>query len=111
SLGIPAISRKPLKGTFDRTLTISPFLSGPQLSALPHGSRQSILVSRLEELDTVSREHLKTYGTDLYSLSPEAEPDTPEPGDDQPAAPRRVSLKGLHAKLYLLEAGRTAELW
>jgi hypothetical protein len=108
-LGIPAISKKPFKGTFERTLTISPFISGPQLSELPRGSRESILISRLEDLDNVSRQHLKGYGTEIYTLTPEADPDTPEPGEEQ--APKGGPLKGLHAKLYLLESGRTAELW
>jgi hypothetical protein len=102
-LGISDETRSPFGGRKDRLLIVSPFLSEGCLNHLISGTRESILISRAEELAVCPREVLQKFA-DVYALSPDAEPEEGE-------APIRETLSGLHAKLYVADAGWRDRVW
>lgn len=96
---------RPFDTRVDRLMIISPFVSPAQLRELP--GRNNILVSRHEELST---HDLTNAGLGhIYALSHAAEP---EPADDMANREEESgNLYGLHAKLYVGDAGWDANVW
>ena len=89
-------------------LIISPFVSDSLLSRIAKVGQGHILVSRAEELDTLASSTLKGFER-VYLLSPAADPD-----DDGGAEPEKETgnfLSGLHAKLFVADAGWNANVW
>lgn len=84
----------------DRLLVISPFLSDTQLRRLP--GENNILVSQVDALAQLPDETLDRFSR-VYMFNPAASPEE----DDA----LRGSLSGLHAKLYVADAGWDASLW
>lgn len=106
-LGIPGHTRDPIRGRVDRLLVISPFLSASRLGDLGDETRGDILVSRADELGKLSRAQLEGF-EEVFALSQEAvepvEADAEEPAEGIPDA-------GLHAKVFVADAGWDARIW
>jgi hypothetical protein len=92
----------------DRMLVVSPFVSAGCLARLGVGRGENILVSRPEELDALEPHRLGGF-EHVYVLSPDADPR--EESDDTSPEAMPESLSGLHAKLYIADAGRKARVW
>jgi hypothetical protein len=106
-----------------RTLVVSPFVTPDVLADLAASGRGHVLVSRRESLDAVAASDLAPFAG-VYVLgegagdapdagSPSA-PDADRPGEptDEATAERAgATLRGLHAKLFVQEAGWDAHLW
>lgn len=108
-VGIRGASIKPFDTRIDRMLVVSPFVrdrNGDEdgfLSRITSTGKGHILVSRNEELDGLRQETLERFER-VYVLDSAVD----EAGDDEAAT---VSLSGLHAKLYVADAGWNATVW
>jgi hypothetical protein len=120
-------NRKPdvISGRIDRLLVISPFLTKGCLDRLSALGKENILVSRLDSLQKISPECLGKFKERLYlkeeahldwSDSDESLPSAQEPDrnikrdeSSQPLDERK--LNGLHAKLYVADAGSEGRIW
>lgn len=107
SLGLKGSSPSPISGPIDRLLVMAPFVSEKRLQQLGQQGKRNVLISRSEALDRIPATTLGTFAQ-LYQISPAANPDTAEVNSDLPTQP---PLVGLHAKLYLAEAGQKSRLW
>jgi hypothetical protein len=97
-------------GRRDRSLVISPFLGAGFLDEIGLGA-DDLLVARPDELAALPERLRESVGR-IAVLDP-ATGAEPDPGDDQ-AAPTTSSedgLAGLHAKLFVADAGWKARLW
>lgn len=103
-MGIRGHRRWPLAGRADRLLVVSPFLSQATLARLGGRGHGNVLVSRLESL-----QELKDLGSfqSAYVLDDAASIDD----DRDDADPADHALQGLHAKLYVADAGWQASIW
>jgi hypothetical protein len=112
-LGYDTEDRLPFDGRIDRMLVISPFLTGGAIAALTRKRRRSILVSCPEEIDRVGRKALAHLAERLVLASDAnaapADIDTAEPPTQGQAPGDR--LIGLHAKVYVADAGWQGRLW
>lgn len=106
-LGLQKKPRWPFGGRIDRMLVVSPFVSGGAVQRLTETANATILVSRLESLDTLDRPRREDFEK-VYVMNPSA---VPEEGGEEAAEGGRPSLSGLHAKLYVADAGREARVW
>ncbi|MBS1890792.1 MAG: phospholipase D family protein [Actinobacteria bacterium] len=97
-------------GRRDRWLVISPFLGSGFLDELGLGA-DDLLVARPDELAALPERLRESVGR-IAILDP-ATGAEPEPGDDEAAAPasREDGLAGLHAKLFVADAGWKARAW
>ncbi len=88
------------KERIDRLLVITPFVTEGFLDSVKHASDNGVLISRREELEKLDPERLKAFGA-VYAFADD------EPEEEEIAATPEVDapLLGLHAKLYVLEAG------
>lgn len=105
--------RWPFEGRIDRMLIISPFLSEGLLERLSQTGSKHVLVSRLESLQAVGVSCLQRFDS-VLSLSDAADPEPVEssdPEDEGNPSPEDASLSGLHAKLYVADAGWDSRLW
>lgn len=129
--GVAGASRETFAGRIDRILVISPFIGDSTLHTL--SGPDSVLVSSAPELDCLRPDTLEGFAEvcvlrDLALAEPatEEEPvDSPDAGiptegvdDAIPTAGReRLQdsaaglLKGLHAKLYVADAGHPSRIW
>lgn len=106
-LGIPAIPSNPFVAPVDRTLVISPFVTAQRLQALAKRGKNNMLVARLEELQVQPVEVLRRFAA-VYTLSESADLEEPvTEGEDAGTS----ALAGLHAKLYVSDAGDRAHIW
>lgn len=106
-LGIRRTQKWPFNGRIDRMLVVSPFVSDHTLDRLSEEANASILVSRLESLDALKQSRREDFD-DVYVLNPSA---VPEEGSEESAESGSSALYGLHAKLYLADAGWKARVW
>lgn len=107
-LGIDGKPDWPFSGRVDRMLVISPFLSPACLTRLAGTNRRALLVSEDYSLAALSQHDLRRY-EQVYVLDPVMETEeSPEPIEDEflPAP-----LQGLHAKLYIADAGGDGRIW
>lgn len=107
-LGFKKARRWPFETRIDRMLIVSPFVSDGLLSRIAKVGQGHVLVSRAEELDTLSSATLNCFER-VYLLSPAADPD--DDGGAEPEKETGNSLSGLHAKLFLADAGWNANVW
>ena len=109
-LGIPGARGWPFVGRRDRMLVVSPFLSNGFLRRIVDGGDGHLLLSRVEELDRLEPPVFDRFDS-VYALSPAADVEDRDPEDgaseDFPEVPRR----GLHAKLFVADAGWDARIW
>jgi hypothetical protein len=106
-LGLKGNSKAPINGQIDRLLVVSPFVSEKRLNQLEQQGKSNILISRPEALDQISATTLGAFAQ-LYQISPAANPETDEGTGDTPA---QAPLVGLHAKLYIADAGKNTRIW
>jgi hypothetical protein len=104
--GIEGYGRSPFDGA-DRTLVISPFLSGSTLEQLASVSDEATLISRTDALDLMPRKSLKKYDQ-IFAFNPDIT--TEQPTGDESALPEIMNNSGLHTKLYVMEEGKNARL-
>ncbi len=109
AIGIEGESRWKPDGRLDRLLIISPFLDAGVLPELAAAEDGDMLVSRVDVLNAMSKEDLQCFHK-VYCLDPDADI---EDADDAEAAEdlRDAPLQGLHAKLFVADAGWNARIW
>lgn len=107
-LGIDAAVNDPLSGRIDRLLVISPFVGGPRLVRLAGRRTGNVLVSRPEELAAVAPDDLRGYAQ-IKVLSDFATPEV-EDAEAEPS-PAVAAPTGLHAKVFVADAGWDARMW
>lgn len=120
ALGIGGRKANPLSGRIDRMLIVSPFLSEGCLNNLAALGKGSILVSRLESLKKIPPGYLQNF-SDIFCLREGLVPEEDRPDVFNPEqTPMDVeaehafeedSLEGLHAKLYVADAGGEGRIW
>ena len=95
--------------TGDRSLVISPFLSADTLQRLSSGGDRHLLVSRADALNRVGSLPLDGF-EETFVLDTDAVNDS---DDETELEQERVGipLRGLHAKLFLVERGRRGHLY
>ncbi len=120
-LGLSKRTRWSFADRVDRMLCISPFVGKGLLDRLP-GRSDGVLVSRREELDALDPEAVEAFGR-TYVLREEAELEDEVPEEETDEAPSDAAerptteddegetLRGLHAKLYVADAGRETRIW
>jgi hypothetical protein len=104
-MGIKGHRRWPLAGRVDRLLVVSPFLGPGSLARLGRQGQGHLLVSRLESLQGL--EDLGSFQS-AYVLDDAADIDVNRDDEQDPAD---HVLQGLHAKLYVADAGWKASIW
>ncbi|MEJ7787546.1 MAG: phospholipase D family protein, partial [Solirubrobacteraceae bacterium] len=102
-LGIAGHRADPFWTRRTRMLVVAPFVGLGRLNAFDTEAQDSVLISRADELDGVATGALKGY-SQLFAL------DEPEPPLEQSAGDERA-LTGLHAKLYIADAGWDSHVW
>lgn len=92
-----------------RHLVISPFLDDAGIKAATKDSTAATVVSRAEELERLSPDTLA--GVECRVVSPMAGLQQPDEENATPVRDAPVNLLGgLHAKVYVVEAGRQARM-
>ncbi len=125
-LGIDNKKNNPISGRIDRLLVISPFLTEGRLDKLSSLSGKSILISRLDSLQKVSAGCLQKF-SELFCLKEGAILERDESEDSGESVPHSSGtdlkhneleqttiesrLDGLHAKLYVADAGSEGRIW
>lgn len=104
--GLDGYGRSPFDGA-ERTLIVSPFLSGSTLEKAASVSDEAILISRTDALDLIPRKVLKHYDQ-VFAFNPDIT--TEQPLSDENALPGHLANAGLHAKLYVMEEGKRARI-
>ncbi len=97
----------------DRLLVVSPFVSDGFLSDIEDGSDYIRLVSRADELASLSPDAVTRLSqVDVFDDAASEVMDEGKEGEgpEQEALPEDV-LTGLHAKFYVADAGREAIIW
>jgi hypothetical protein len=107
-LGLQGRRVDPFQGRLDRCLVVSPFVSSEWLRAFLVKHPKTILISREEALHALEPDLLDLIGDCRYLGVPDPEPDD---GEEDGPAPKPVELGGLHAKLFVADAGWTARAW
>jgi hypothetical protein len=107
-LGFDETRRWPFTGRLDRVAVISPFLSDKTLARVAPDRGDNILISRRECLDKVSDNTLEQF-SGSFEFSDTIAGAESEDSDSLSAVD--APLRGLHAKLYIGDAGRTGRLW
>lgn len=109
-------------GRCEQLLAVAPFMDKITLKRFASKTEGKCkLVSRLEQLQELPGDLLAKFA-DVYYLHPDASEvensETPTPVDEQepdksdvPEEVESETLTGLHAKLYITDAGRKASLW
>lgn len=104
----------PFAGRISRLLAVSPFVSAGILDRF--GPESVHLVSRMEELATLDASIVDRLATVrvLHDAAAHEPAEPPEQDSGETVAngePRAESLNGLHAKLYVADAGWDARVW
>ncbi len=117
--GIPGHRRFAIKGRVDRLLIVSPFLSSRVLRRLAKDQGKHVLVSRVDSLDELREKERSQFheilmmdeaATSLEETTEETMGDK-EANEKEEVEPEDLGLSGLHAKLFVAEAGWDARLW
>lgn len=118
-LGLRGKSAWPMRGRVDRMLVISPFVSEGCLGRLTASGQGHVLVSRPESLAGLDQRSLDPFDS-VRVLSDAANPESlddidaaSELSDDDsgPAVEGGIALSGLHAKVFIADAGWNARVW
>jgi hypothetical protein len=111
-IGIEGYAKDPFADDrIERLLIVSPFVSEGALSSLTTRGREHVLVSRLDQLQTIRGEGLRTFSA-VHVLDDAAEATdeeaiegTTRDGEFLPPP------TGLHAKLFVADDGWNAHVW
>ncbi len=114
-LGLPGVRSKPLPESCDKALVISPFVSNGLLQKICQSTSSAQLVSRSDELDKLNADTLAGFAAGAWMLADNAVPEVEDEVDsgsaDQPTPNKLVShLRGLHAKVYVVDQGWNASV-
>jgi hypothetical protein len=112
-LGIEGHRRWPFQKRMDRLLVVSPFIAENALGRLSDAGDGHVLVSRVEELSQVEPACLENF-EHVFAMSPDAigeDADEEESADPLVASEEGLVPRGLHAKLYVADAGWDARIW
>ncbi|HEY1778065.1 MAG TPA: phospholipase D family protein [Solirubrobacteraceae bacterium] len=108
----------PFSGDIRRLLVISPFLSASALDRLAHAGNDHQLISRLETLARLSADELASFEPIQVfddALQPDDDVHTfnaaSDAAADEAALDPGTELTGLHAKVYVADAGWKARIW
>jgi hypothetical protein len=108
-LGITNHKRRwPFDGDIRRMLVVSPFVSAECLQRLSAKGEDHLLISRVESLQPLSKTLLSRFAG-VYSLSDGAHDIVEDEDSDSGIAPSTDN--GLHAKIYVADAGWRARVW
>lgn len=107
-LGIRGYAGWPFANHPARMLIVSPFLGSDVVQSLGAQGKGNVLISRLDALQTLSREDLSGY-QQIYALNPSAGSELQPDLDVDPD--QSAMSAGLHAKLFVAESGRGASVW
>lgn len=107
-LGIDGYRRSPFTERADRMLVMSPFLSPDAVRSFATMGKGNILISRMDSLQALSATDLAGYES-VYTLNPDTYTEVAAEGgaDIDPLAP----AGGLHAKLFVADAGWNSIVW
>lgn len=117
-MGLPGFMPPKVAKGARRLLVLSPFLSAPFLREIAETVPAAILISREDSLDAIDADTLGKFekvhaiddaasGNDEAAETADAPAPLVTPSDDRAAD----AARGLHAKLYLADAGWNSELW
>jgi len=115
-IGLPKYKHFPLHKNYWRILVVSPFLTDGLLERLAKRKKNNILISRNEELDLLNSETLEMF-KDKYVMDEAAgnEEETSIEISSEAAQKSQLDvendLSGLHAKLFVADAGWDSYLW
>jgi len=115
-MGLPQHKRFPIHKDYWRIMVVSPFLTNGLLQRLATKNKHSILISRSEELDLLKPETLEMF-KEKYVLDEVAgnEEETSIEISSEAAQKSQLDgesdLSGLHAKLFVGDAGWDSYLW
>lgn len=107
-MGIADYQKFPITDPIDRLLILSPFVSDEGVKRLRQLGSRDVLVSRGESLAPLDTKALT--GVELFELSPYANPEE-EASEHEHEPKEEATLSGLHAKLYVADAGKNARIW
>lgn len=107
-MGMNAKDAWPFAERMDRVLVISPFLTEKFLNDMDQVGREQFLVSRSESLQEINPPSLTGKWT-CFTLDDSVE--NAEPTEDAADASSSTVLTGLHAKLFIVDAGWNAHVW
>ncbi|WP_437878426.1 phospholipase D family protein [Sorangium sp. So ce513] len=114
-LGHDDRARWPFDTRIDRMLVVSPFVAAETLERLTATGSGHVLVSRTEELARFSAAALGHFDeVHVLNEGAEGEREDGDAGDDGGAGESSTTdtaARGLHAKLYIADAGRSAHVW
>lgn len=104
-MGFDKRARWPFEDTKRSLLAMSPFLSSSLLTELAEGRKECVLVSRPDELTTLTSSAVGSFSR-IYTMDPAAEDLSADDSvsDAQP-------LAGLHAKLFVVDDGWNARVY
>jgi len=98
----------PFADRLDRLLVVSPFVTAGFLTKMGLLGRDQYLVSRQESLRELDPKALSSKWK-CYTLDEGCEAIAPQ--EESTPAPAIEQLSGLHAKLFVADAGRNAHVW
>lgn len=110
-MGIEGYTGWPFSSGAARSLVISPFLGAQTLERIAQGGSSCALISSPDALAHLEErprgfDQFWTFDDDaMVDLPPNVDEATSSAGDEL------VELTGLHAKAYIFEQGRNAEVW
>lgn len=118
-IGVPRYRRSPFGGDMRRLLVVSPFVDSSGLDAVTgaSGGGEHVLVSRAGSLARVlNSDALEAFESlkildDAAEAELEATAQSREEGEPRQPQEAFDVLRGLHAKLYVAEAGRDSRVW
>ena len=108
-IGVGEASSSPISGPIDRLLIVSPFVSDDALNRLGKLGRRNVLISRPDSLAPLQPDALDRFDQ-LFQLCPGANPEDGDVDADSEVS-ELAPLVGLHAKLYVADAGKTTRIW
>lgn len=115
-MGLPQYKKFPIKNEYRRIMVISPFLTDGLLQQLATKNKNSILISRSEELDLLKSETLEMFNEkyvldDVAGNEIETSIEISSEATQKSQLDAESELSGLHAKLFLADAGWDSYLW
>ena len=111
--GISNHRRFPEFQTGWRSLILSPFLSASVLNKFVQDGSESIIISRAESLDELSDNQFSelSTSTDFFTMDRNAETPDEDQEDESVSQMSLDDLRGLHAKLMLMENGNKVRVF
>ncbi len=109
-MGLTRRSHWPFPETHKPCVVISPFVSASIIKRLTERRRETVLISRPEELDALPKQTLDNL-SEVLTLAPSADADVEGPDEEQESEASDETLSGLHAKLFVIDDGWDARIW